>query len=560
MTDIRALDISETASPAARTTSGRQGATAASLFARPAGPLIAAACVILLVVTAILSARSADLVAALWGAGAVATAAWLRSGRGTGHDIAFGLLMALSFALGNLLAGNGPETTLFFTTANTLEVLVGVFLIRRFAPSISFDSVSSAARFLLAGAVLAPIPSAVLVGLAVQMQGQDFFTPFQTWWFGHALGLAIIAPFWMAVTPRNLLAFARPGRLAETAILLALVAGTAWMVFAHWRLPATFAIMPILILIAARLRLLGAAAALVIVAVIAVGATLSGEGPLVVEGVSRAQQVMLAQLFVLLGCLPILIVAVLLEERDRLAARARAGQQRAERASEGKSRLLANVAHEIKSPIGGVIGIGELWSAGQLGAMTPTQREMADMLVKTARQVESLAHDLLDVARAEAGAVKVDLRPVNVGGVLDDVRSALVLKPEAAGMRIDVERLDDDLVALADSVRLSQVVSNLAGNALKYGRDGGVAILRGERREAGVIRITVIDKGPGLTPEKQAQLFEPFNRLGLERSTIEGHGVGLALAKRLVELQHGAIGVDSVPGEGAAFWIDLPAA
>ena len=74
------------------------------------------------------------------------------------------------------------------------------------------------------------------------------------------------------------------------------------------------------------------------------------------------------------------------------------------------------------------------------------------------------------------------------------------------------------------------------------------------------VRIEVSDRGPGLTPEKQAQLFEPFNRLGLERSSVEGHGIGLALAKRLVELQGGSIGVDSVQGEGATFWVELPAA
>jgi signal transduction histidine kinase len=74
------------------------------------------------------------------------------------------------------------------------------------------------------------------------------------------------------------------------------------------------------------------------------------------------------------------------------------------------------------------------------------------------------------------------------------------------------------------------------------------------------VRIEVVDNGPGLSIEKQTQLFEPFNRLGLERSTVEGHGIGLALAKRMTELQGGSIGVDSLPGQGATFWIELQAA
>ena len=111
----------------------------------------------------------------------------------------------------------------------------------------------------------------------------------------------------------------------------------------------------------------------------------------------------------------------------------------------------------------------------------------------------------------------------------------------------------------ADSERLSQVLGNLASNALKYGACGGLMTLRARRREE-VIRIEVVDRGPGISIEKQAQLFEPFNRLGLERSTIEGHGVGLALAKRLTELQGGEIGVVSTPGQGSCFWVSLPPA
>ena len=358
--------------------------------------------------------------------------------------------------------------------------------------------------------------------------GANFLDSVQTWWFGHALSIAVVGSFGLVVTKRELVRFRPPARAIEAVVLLSLLTTVCITIFTRQSLPIGFVTLPLLLLIAVRLRMLGVTAGLVVITLFAVGGTMAGYGPYSssFQGPDRA---MMAQLLVLFGYLPIMLVAALLEERDRLSDRARMGQVRAERASEAKSRLLANVAHEIKSPVGGVIGIGELWKTGQLGPVTPTQAEMADMLVKTARQVEALAHDLLDVARAESGAVKVELRPTDVPGVLEDVRRSAMLRPEAQNVRMEVISEGDGLIALADSQRLVQVVGNLASNAVKYGGEGGIVVLRACRVHDGV-RVEVIDRGPGLTPEKQAQLFESFNRLGLERSTVEGHGIEIGRA------------------------------
>ncbi|HYC73790.1 ATP-binding protein [Brevundimonas sp.] len=534
--------------------------SAMAFFREPLAPIFTAVAVLVLVVLAIQFARTAGLVAALWGAGGLATAVWLRNARGPLYDLCFGGLLATGIAAGELLAGNTYGLTVLFTVTNMVEITTAVLLARRFAPTLNLATVDGACRFLLAAAVVAPLPAAALTAGALYLiNGADPFEGFQTWWFGHALSIAVIGSFGLSLTRRHLVALRHPVRATEAAVLLALLVAVCVGVFFLSEVQIGFVVIPVLILFAARFRVLGVSTALVIVAITAVGGAMVGRGPFVHAGPDLADQALLAQLMVLLGCLPILLVASLLEERDRLSDRAKAGQVRAEQASEAKSRLLANVAHEIKSPVGGVIGIGELWKTGQLGAITPTQAEMAEMLVKTARQVEALAHDLLDVARAESGAVKVELRPTDVPGVLEDVRRSTALRPEAAGIRLHVVSEGDGLIALADSQRLTQVIANLASNAVKYGGSGGLVVFRASRIYDGV-RIEVIDRGPGLSVEKQAQLFEPFNRLGLERSTVEGHGIGLALAKRLVELQGGTIGVVSTPGEGAAFWVELPAA
>jgi signal transduction histidine kinase len=561
----RVLDPSEAAAtPQVAPAQSRPEATvysnsAAAFFRDPIAPIFTAIGVMVLTVLAITFARSAGLVAGLWGASGLAVAVWLRTSRGASYDLCFGALIAVGLAAGNLLVGNSLSLVVMFTVANMMDIAGAVLLARRFAPSLNLASVSGAGRFLLSAGVVAPIPGAVFSGLMLWwMTGADIADSIQTWWFGHAISVAVVSTFGLTLTRSEIMRFRAPTRILEAVVLLALITGLATTVFSQLRLPLGFLILPVLLLIAVRLRMAGVTAALVIITFLSIGGSMRGFGPYAgaFEGPDR---VMLAQLLVLFGYMPVMLVAALLEERDRLSDRAKAGQARAERASAAKSRLLANVAHEIKSPVGGVIGIGELWKSGQLGEINATQGEMADMLVKTARQVEALAHDLLDVARAESGAVKVELRPTDVPGVLEDVRRSVSLRPEAAGLRFEMVNEGDGLVALADSQRLTQVVATLASNAVKYGASGGVVVFRAARIHDGV-RIEVIDRGPGLSSEKQAQLFEPFNRLGLERSSVEGHGIGLALAKRLVELQRGAIGVDSAPGEGAAFWVELPAA
>lgn len=529
----------------------------AAFFRQPLAPILTVFGVTVLVVLAITFARTNGLVAALWGAGGLAAAVWLRGGRGLVYDLGFGALVTVGVLAGEFLVGNGPLLSAMFTVANLMEIVLAVVLTRRFVPGLSVNSVDGLVRFLTVCAI-APLPSAAFSALSLEaMVGANLIDGFRIWWFGHALGFAVLGALGLALKSRHWSILRRPARLAEGLLLCAGILAACYAIFSFLSLPYGFLVLPLLVLMAVRFRVVGTAVALLIVAVIAIGGTMAGYGPYVSFGAEH--RALLSQLLVLLGYMPILMVAALLEERDRLAARARAGRERAERASAAKSRLLANVAHEIKSPVGGVIGIGELWAGGQLGAVTPTQVEMAQMLVKTARQVEALAHDLLDVARAESGAIKVEMRPTDVGGVLEDVRRGLALRPEAEGVSIDVIVEGDALIASADSQRLAQVIGNLANNALKYGASGGSVRLRAAWAHDR-IRIEVIDKGPGLSAEKQAQLFEPFNRLGLERSSIEGHGIGLALAKRLTELQGGEIGVVSAPGRGATFWIEIAAA
>jgi anti-sigma regulatory factor (Ser/Thr protein kinase) len=147
----------------------------------------------------------------------------------------------------------------------------------------------------------------------------------------------------------------------------------------------------------------------------------------------------------------------------------------------------------------------------------------------------------------------------------DTLRETLdLVRPLAAQRSIQLADLDSDRAAgeagyvLADRQRLTQVLLNLLGNAIKYNRDGGRVTLRYEALEAQHVRITVADTGPGIPSEKMARLFVPFDRLGAEQSRIEGTGLGLALSQRLITAMGGRIGVESTFGQGSSFWVELP--
>ena len=524
----------------------------------PLIPVLTGVAVAVLVAVAVAYGRSAGLVAGLWGASGVAVAVWLRTSRGHASDLTFAGVLTVSILIGEIIAGNKPPLALAFTIANMVEIVAAVMLARRFSPTLNLSSLNGAVSFLFFAAVLAPIPAALCSVLILSLMGQGdiVWQGFQTWWLGHTLGIAVLGSLGMSLTPALFDRLLKPRKLIEAVVLIGLVPVFYCVAFSG-DVPMGFVMLPLLLGIAVRLGVAGAAFTLVVMSILLVGSAMIGHGPYAQGDLTH--QVLMAQMLVLIGYMPVLLVASLLEERDLLAERARVGRERAEKASEAKSRLLANVAHEIKSPVAGIIGIGDLWRQGHLGPVSAQQAEMSDMLVKTARQVETLAHDLLDVARAESGAVRVDLRPTDIPGLLEDVRRACLLWPDADRVSVEVVCEGDGLIAVADSQRLAQIITNLTSNALKYGGSGGRVILRALRQDD-CVRIEVCDFGPGLSLQKQAQLFEPFNRLGLERSTVEGHGVGLALAKRLVELQGGSIGVISAPGEGATFWVALPKA
>ncbi len=167
--------------------------------------------VAILVATAVAYGRSAGLVAGFWGASGVAIAVWLRTSRGRANDLTFAGVLTVSILIGEIIAGNRPLLALAFAIVNMIEIVGAVLLARRFAPTLNLSTLNGGAGFLFFAAGLGP-PPAALGSVVIQMQmGQaEVWQGFQTWWFGHALGIAVLGAMGLSLTRATLVRLTRP--------------------------------------------------------------------------------------------------------------------------------------------------------------------------------------------------------------------------------------------------------------------------------------------------------------------------------------------------------------
>jgi signal transduction histidine kinase len=233
-------------------------------------------------------------------------------------------------------------------------------------------------------------------------------------------------------------------------------------------------------------------------------------------------------------------------ERARVAA---------EMASSEKSQFLSNMSHELRTPLNGILGFAQILAADTLPATSEEKRKFAGHIVQSGKHLLKLINEILDLAKVEAGKILLRMESVPLESVLQECRVMVTPQAEGRGIALDF-RCSTDFKVFADKTRLMQVLINLLSNAIKYNRERGKVMLDCRRVDAQRVRVSVQDTGPGLDGEQLQAIFHPFNRLGRE-DTEEGTGLGLTLTKRVVEAMHGRIGVESVPGQGSTFWIEL---
>jgi signal transduction histidine kinase/CheY-like chemotaxis protein len=243
---------------------------------------------------------------------------------------------------------------------------------------------------------------------------------------------------------------------------------------------------------------------------------------------------------------------------ERLLARRNAeltaARDTAMRATQAKNSFLSSTSHELRTPLNAILGFTQLL---QLSELSEEDSDGVDRILGAGRHLLALINELIDIARIESGDLGMSLEPVSVRPVIEEACQLMAPMAAERSIRIIQGRVPPALAVFVDRQRLAQILVNLISNAVKYNHRNGTITISCHEEGTGLVSIVVTDTGPGLAPDDLERIFVPFERLGAERTEVEGTGIGLPLARALTEAMKGQLTVASVLGQGAAFTVTL---
>ena len=511
--------------------------------------------------------------ATVWLANGVVAAALLQLHRRPALAV-LGACAALDMLI-NGMRGSSP----FYLVANVvlnLGMAAAVALLaRRFCgAALDLRRPRRLARYALLAAIPAAIVAAVATAALLAMVDPQPWAlvlfDLQNYVAIETLGLLLVTPILLLLARRHRFAGATRASRTEAAGLIGLMLAVTTAVFWQTGAPLLFLVVPPMMLVGLRLTPTWTAGALIAMAVVSGGGTLMGHGPVHLTRLAAApglesvphvvRHLGIYNLFMLAVVVTVLPISTVMTERRRLEARLRArtataqeARRVAENAAAARSRFLAMMSHEMRTPLNGVAGFADLL-AGR-SDLDPEAVRQARQIRESSDGLLMLVEDILDFARGEHA---VSPEPIDLAAVAREAMAPSRAAADALGLTLAV---DDRLPARSrfncDRRALRQALHPLIANAVKFTAEGGVTV-RLDRAGEG-ISIRVSDTGCGIDPDHHAELFEAFCQADAStRRAHDGAGLGLALVARHVSRLGGRVEVDSRPGEGSTFTLNLP--
>lgn len=272
-------------------------------------------------------------------------------------------------------------------------------------------------------------------------------------------------------------------------------------------------------------------------------------------------------IYVLLAMISIIFLFTTIIKQIRIAQKKLVSNQNelikardeAENANNSKSDFLSRMSHELRTPLNAILGFSQLLNMGELNI---AQKKGVNHILNSGKHLLDLINEVLDISRIESGNTSIKIETVCVNITLIEVIDLSIPLAHEKNVKLEFDQKEIFYI-YADPQRLKQILINLVNNAIKYNKPNGnvrFKITQFEIEQDLVVRISISDTGIGIKAEDLSKLFTPFERIGADKTTIEGTGLGLSVVKKLVEIQDGNLGVESTYNEGSTFWIEFPSA
>lgn len=495
---------------------------------------------------------------AVWPPAGIALAALLLCGLRVWPAVTAGAFLV------NVTTSQNVAASLAIAAGNTLEVVAAAWAAQRAARGLAaFDRTPDILRFVALSALGATTIAAtsgtaslLAAGLASRADASSIWL---TWWLGDAAGIMMFTPLLVLWTAPGRQPWTAP-RAIEALVLAAALIVTSALVFGdsvigQRHLQLQFLTIPLMLWAAFRFGGRETATAATVLSVFAIRGTLDGLGPF--AGGSPNQSLLILQGFIGVNTMVMLAVAAEVSGRWRVEAESRALNEALERQSRAKDQFLAMLSHELRTPLNVALGWMHIVRGEERG-LDARARRAIDTTYRNLQMLTRLVSDIIDVSRISAGSLTLDLAEVDVRELVQAAVDTVRQPAHARRITIDTRVAAVIPPLRGDGGRLQQVVWNLLSNAVKFAPDGGRVTLS-VTADGGAVQIVVEDDGPGIAPGFLPHVFEQFRQA--DASTAREHGglgLGLSIARHLVQLHGGSITAGNRDAGGAVFTVRLP--